>query len=77
MKRKACCVLGRGLLVLILTLLWIAPASADEKTLLAAIDEQAGNCKVVSAEDLRVQGTGTEGVQEFAVADGGTPQARI
>ena len=48
MKRKVCCVWGRILFVLILTLLWIAPASADEKTLLTAIDEQTGRCRVVS-----------------------------
>lgn len=48
MKRKASCVLGRILVVLILMLLWIGPAAADEKALLAAIDEQAGNCHAVS-----------------------------
>ncbi len=62
MKRKRCCVLGRVLLALILTLLWIAPASADEKTLLAAIDEQAGNCKVVSQKIFEYKELGQ---QEF------------
>ena len=62
MKRKERCVLGRVLLVLILTVLWIAPASADEKTLLAAIDEQAGSCKVVSE---KIFGYKELGQQEF------------
>ena len=62
MKRKECGVLGRVLLALILTVLWIAPASADEKTLLAAIDEQAGNCKVVSQ---KIFGYKELGQQEF------------
>ena len=48
MNGKVCGVLGRVLLALILTVLWIAPASADEKALLSAIDEQAGSCKAVS-----------------------------
>ena len=48
MKRTGYTVLRQILLVLILTVMWIVTVSADEKTLLAGIDEQAGNCKVVS-----------------------------
>jgi amidohydrolase len=48
MIRKGRSVSGQILLALILTVLWIATASADEKALLAAIDEQAGNYRVVS-----------------------------
>jgi amidohydrolase len=62
MKRKACCVLGQVLVALILTVLWIGPASADEKTLLTAIDEQAGNYKVVSE---KIFGYKELGQQEF------------
>ncbi|MHB8770383.1 MAG: amidohydrolase [Syntrophales bacterium] len=62
MKKNACCLPGRLLVGLILTVLWIAPASADEKTLLAAIDEQAGNCKVVSQ---KIYGYKELGQQEF------------
>jgi len=38
----------RILLVVLLMLLWGSPAAADETALLAAIDEQAGSCRVVS-----------------------------
>jgi len=62
MKRKGCSVVGRFLLALILTVLWIATASADEKTLLAAIDEQAGSCKIVSQ---KIFGYKELGQQEF------------
>jgi len=48
MKRKESGLLGRVLFALILAVLRIAMASADERTLLAVIDEQAGNCKIVS-----------------------------
>ncbi len=54
--------MGRILLVLILMVLWIATASADEKALLAGIDEQAGNCKVVSQ---KIYGYKELGQQEF------------
>jgi amidohydrolase len=40
--------LGIVLFSVILTFLWAATALADEKQLLAAIDEQAANCKAVS-----------------------------
>jgi len=40
--------LGIVLFSVILTFLWAATAVADEKQLLAAIDEQAANCKTVS-----------------------------
>lgn len=62
MKRTGGCVLGRVLLALVLAMLWIAPASADEKTLLTAIDEQAGSCKVVSE---KIFGYKELGQQEF------------
>ncbi len=47
---------------MILTLLWVAPASADEKALLAAIDEQAGGCKAVSQRIFQYKELGQ---QEF------------
>jgi amidohydrolase len=62
MKKKACGVFGRVLLALILTALWISAASADEKALLAGIDEEAGNCKVVSQ---KIFGYKELGQQEF------------
>ena len=62
MKGKAYGVLGRVLLALILTVLLIAPASADEKTLLAAIAEQAGSYKVVSQKIFEYKELGQ---QEF------------
>lgn len=62
MKRKGCGVLGRVLLALILAVLWVASASADEKSLLAAIDEQEGNCKIVSQ---KIFGYKELGQQEF------------
>lgn len=62
MKRKGCGVLGRVLLALILSVLWIGTASADEKSLLAAIDEQEGNCKIVSQ---KIFGYKELGQQEF------------
>ncbi len=48
MKRSACGGLGRILLAVVLAILWVGIASADEKALLAAIDEQVANCRVVS-----------------------------
>jgi metal-dependent amidase/aminoacylase/carboxypeptidase family protein len=62
MKKRECGALGWVLLAPILTILWVASASADEKSLLAAIDDQAGNCKVVSQKIL---GYKEPGQQEF------------
>ncbi len=62
MKRKGYGIWGRTLLALILAVMWIASASADDKALLAAIDDQAANCKIVSQKIFDFK---EKGQQEF------------
>ncbi len=54
--------LGRMLLAAMLTLLLVTAAAADEKTLLAAIDDQAANCRIVSQKIFDFK---ERGQQEF------------
>jgi amidohydrolase len=65
MKKKGYGVLGRFLLVMVLGMIWVTMAAADEQKLLAAVDEQVAGCKVVSQKIFEYKELGQ---QEFKSA---------